>query len=396
MRKTLTLLVLLAFSLSFSLPLRAQDERLQIVASFSILGEVVSQVAGEVADVSVIVPADADPHSFQPSPREVTSLAEADVVFVNGMNFEEGLMEVIENAGDTMNIQVVSWCIEVIPFGAASHEHGEGEEHSHAEGEEHSHGEGEEHGDEMAEMSEIAELCAQHIAEMKAIHEEGHDHAEEEGHDHGHGVKTLGRLYEIACAGHEHGEEHAEGEEHSHEEGSCDPHVWQEPHNVMYWTMFIRDTLVALDPANAETYTANANAYIAVLDELAHDTLKPMVETLPEEKRVLVTNHEAFGYMAAAYGFEIVATVIPGGGTGVAPTAGELASLIDLIKEEGVTAIFSENTVSADIAEQIANETGAQVYLLYSDALSEAGGEAATYVDLITYNVRTIVEALSS
>ncbi|MEO1668118.1 MAG: zinc ABC transporter substrate-binding protein [Chloroflexota bacterium] len=395
----------------------AQDDQLQIVASFTILEDVVRNVTGDAANVSTLMPVGADPHTFEPTPRDITAVADADVVFTNGAFFEEGLLEAIENADTEMNIVEVSACVNIIAFGAG---HGHGDE---------DHAEGEEHGDEdhadgeavaMAEgMSAIAEMCAAHEAQFEAIHEmreEEHEEGEEHGdedHAHEHGGEAMGALYTLECGeGHGHGEEeheegeehgdddHEEGEEHSdedhaheHGEGSCDPHVWMQPHNVMRWTMVIRDTLVELDPANAETYATNADAYLLELDALMHDFVMPAVETVPEENRILVTNHESMGYFANRFEFEVVTTVLPGG-TAVEPSVAEVAQIIDTINEEGVPAIFAETTVSDDIAEQIAAETGAELFVLFSGSLSDADGPATTYVDYITYNVTTIVEAL--
>jgi len=429
----------------------AQEDRLQVVGSHSILTDVIMNVAGDAADVTSVMPLGADPHSFEPTPSDLTALADANVVFINGALFEESLLESIENAGDDMNIMTASACVEMIAFGGHDHEgedhdhegddhDHEGEDHDHEgddhdhEGDDHDH-EGDDHdheGDdheagEMGDMSAMAMLCEQHYAEMDAIHEASHDHDHEgddhdhegddhdhegddhdhEGDDHDHEgdeehshshVETLGALYAIDCGeGHSHdheGDDHEEGEEHAHDHGSCDPHVWMEPHNVMYWTMLIRDTLIELDPANTETYTANAAAYLEELDALAHDFVMPMVETVPEDNRVLITNHDAFGYFAARYDFEIAITIIPSGSTLAEPSAADVAAVIDLIREEGVPSIFAETTVSDDLAQQIAAETEAEVRVLYSGSLSEADGPASTYVDYIRYNVTTIAEAL--
>lgn len=407
----LLLLVLLSVGLSV-----AQEDRLQIVASYSILGDVVANVAGEAADVNTVMPLGADPHSFTPVHSDLTTLADADVVFVVGALFEEGLLEAIENAGADMNIVTASACVQILEFDFsrsddADHAH-EGDDHAHEgddhahEGDDHDH-EGDDHaheGDDHAhegEMSAIAGLCEQHMAEMAALHEEDHAHDdgdedhEHEEHEHGH-VEPLGALHTLDCgAGHDHeGDEEAPGEsEHEHSHGSCDPHVWMNPHNVMYWTMLIRDTLMDLDSANAEIYSANAASYLVELDTLAHDFVQPMVDSVPEPNRILVTNHGTLGYFAAQYDFEIVGTII-GGSTLAEPSAADVAALIDTIREYGVPAIFADSTVGDALAQQIADETGAQIVTLYTGSLSEADGPAGTYIDYMRYNVTTIVEAL--
>ena len=267
---------------------------------------------------------------------------------------------------------------------------------------------------------DLEHLCEEHIAEFDSYHEglhdedddhaheeeheEGDDHADDEheheegdDHEHDHGkTETLGRLYSLDCgAGHdEHGEDEHDEDEHVHAEGGCDPHVWMDPHNVMYWTMLIRDTLVELDPTNSDTYIANAQAYLSELDALTHDFVIPLIETLPEENRILITNHDSLGYLAVAYEFEVIGAIIPGGSTVVEPSAQEIAELIDLIQDEGVPAVFGESTVSSDIAQAVADETGAELVVLYSGSLSDADGPAATYIDYIRYNYTAIVEAL--
>ena len=387
----------------------AQEERLQVAASYTILADVVQNVAGDAADVTTLMPVNADPHTFEPTPRDLTVLADADVIFVNGALFEEGLLESIESAGENTNILEASTCVEMIAYGAGGHDHSDeehadedhsDEDHSDEEHSDEDHAD-EDHseGEEVEVSSEMVELCSGHEAEFEAIHDMREVDEDGEEHDHEHG-ETLGALYAVDCGeGHDHddedGEEMAEGD-HDHEHGACDPHVWMNPHNVMYWTMMIRDTLVEMDPNNADAYTANAEAYLLELDSLMHDFIIPSMDSIPEANRVLVTNHESLGYLANYFEMEVVATVLPGNVTGAEPSTAAIADVIDTINEEGVSAIFAETTVSDDITQQVANETGAEIFTLYSGSLSAADGPAATYIDYMTYNVGTIADALSA
>lgn len=399
MHRNLRLVFVLCLLLTIVGNITAQ-ESLQIVASYSILGDVVGVVAGDGADVTVMMPVGADPHSFQPTSGDIANLADADVVFTNGVLFEEGLLESIENADTEMNIIAASSCVQIIPFGEHGHDH----DHEAEASDEHDHeaeaSDEHDHDHEIDSDDPMAQLCEQHYAEMDELHgrdheAEEHDHEadEHEGEHHHSEMETLGALYAIDC-GEGHSHEHEEGEGHHHDEGSCDPHVWMNPHNVMYWTMLIRDTLIELDPDNAETYTANAANYLSELDALAHDFIHPMVETVPEENRILITNHDSMGYFAASYGFEVVGTIIPSGSTLAEPSATDVADVIDIISLEGVPAIFAETTVNTELAELIAQESGAQVFVLYSGSLGDADSPASTYLDYMRYNVTTIVEAL--
>jgi ABC-type Zn uptake system ZnuABC Zn-binding protein ZnuA len=149
-----------------------------------------------------------------------------------------------------------------------------------------------------------------------------------------------------------------------------------------------------LDPANAETYRANAAAYIAELTAL-DEWIEEQVAQVPPERRKLVTDHEVFGYFAQRYGFEQVGAVISGVSTLAEPSAQEMAALQERIGELDVPAIFVGTTVNPTLAESVARDTGTQIVELYTGSLSDAGGPAPTYIEYMRYNVSRIVEALS-
>jgi len=328
-------------------PTSAEIQPLQVVATTSIVADVVGQVGGERVTVTTLLPIGTDVHTYEPAPQDLAKVAEARLVFVNGAGLEEFLQVLIENAGSADRVVEVSKGIELKDFGAHTHDH-EGEEHSH-EGEEHSH-EGEEHS------------------------HEGEEHSHE-GEEHSH-----------------EGEEHShEGEEHSHEGG--DPHTWVDPNNVKIWVENIRAALTAADPAGEEIYRANAQAYLAKLDEL-DAWVRQQVEQIPPQNRKLVTDHLLFGYFAERYGFEQIGAIIPGYSTAAQPTAQELAAIEDAIREFGVKAVFVGKTINPTLAQRVAEDTGIQLVGLYHGSLSAAGGEAATYLDYIRYNVTQMVNAL--
>lgn len=177
-----------------------------------------------------------------------------------------------------------------------------------------------------------------------------------------------------------------------HPEG--DPHFWLDPNLVVRYVENIRDGLSQADPAGAAIYAANANAYIARLRELDR-WIAEQVQAIPEKDRLLVTNHESFGYFADRYGFRIVGTIIPSVSTGASPSAQQLAQLIDHIKATGAKAIFLETGSNPQLAQQVARETGVKVVTdLHTHALTDANGPAPTYLDLMRHNTRTIVSAL--
>ncbi len=173
-----------------------------------------------------------------------------------------------------------------------------------------------------------------------------------------------------------------------------DPHFWLDPNNVIKYVENIRDGLSSADPEGAATYAANAEAYIAKLKELDR-WIADRVKEVPEANRLLVTNHESFGYFADRYGFKIIGTVVPSISSDSAPSAQQLAELIDRIKATGAKAIFLETGTNPQLAEQVARETGSRVVTnLYSHSITDASGPAPTYIDMMKFNTNAIVDAL--
>ncbi len=175
---------------------------------------------------------------------------------------------------------------------------------------------------------------------------------------------------------------------------TIDPHLWFDVNNAIHYTEQIRAGLIAIDPANAETYRSNAAGYIAQLKEL--DTwISDQVNTLPIDKRLLITNHDTFGYFAARYGFTVIGTIFPANGAEASPSAQQIADLVNSIKHSQAKAIFTENTLNPELANTIAQEAGVKIVTkLYTDSLGPNGSPASTYIDMMRYDVQTIVEAL--
>lgn len=186
----------------------------------------------------------------------------------------------------------------------------------------------------------------------------------------------------------DHDEEGEAEDEHGHEEGN--PHFWLDPTSVVSYTATIRDELSKLDPAGAATYSANAAAYIQQLQQLDAD-LQAQASQIPAERRKLVTNHDAFPYFARRYGFEVLGVILENPEAEL--SAGELSALVDTVKASGVPAVFSESQFNQKTAELLADEAGINtIAVLYTDTLGS--GEAGTYLEMMRYNMDTIVQAL--
>ena len=173
-----------------------------------------------------------------------------------------------------------------------------------------------------------------------------------------------------------------------------DPHFWFDPTKTIRYVENIRDGLTQADPAGAATYKSNADAYIQKLNALDAN-IKDQVNAIPSANRKLVTDHDTFGYFADRYGFQIVGMIVPSVSTADSTSAQNLAELIQAIQATGAKAIFLEVNANPQVAEQIARETGARIVTgLYTHSVSEPNGPAPTYIQMLEYDTRKIVDAL--
>lgn len=179
---------------------------------------------------------------------------------------------------------------------------------------------------------------------------------------------------------------------HSHED---DPHVWHDVANAVHMVGKVRDGLSAADPANAAAYKANADAYLAKLKDL-DGWVVTTVDTLPKDRRKLVTSHDTFGYFAKRYGFTVAGSVLPSFSTEAAdPSAAAFAELVAKVKAEKVPAIFCEASHNAKLVDRLASAAGVKVAPpLYTDALGPQDSPGGTYLKMMRSNVTTIVGAL--
>lgn len=279
------------FAAFAAFPAFADD--MKVVASFSILGDMVEQVVGDHAEVTTIVGPDADAHVYQPSVADARAVAEADVIFVNGMGFETWSDTLIAESGTEGTVYVATEGVTPVLV-----------------------------------------------------------------------------------------------------DGEIDPHAWNALTNGVVYVQNIADAMSEAMPDHATEFQANAASYISTLYALHADTLQRLA-ALPEDRRTVVTAHDAFGYLADAYGMNFIAPI--GIDTEAEPSAQELASLITQIREDGVAALFVENITSPALVQQIADETGLEIGgQLFSDALSERGGPATSYLAMFEHNLGQLLAALES
>ena len=290
MKKVSVLLAALGILFASASPSMA---KINVVASFSILGDMVEQVAGDKANVTTIVGPDADAHLYQPNTGDAVAVAEADLVITNGMGFETWSATLIESSGTKATIAIAT--------------------------------------------DGISPLLV---------------------------------------------------------EGEIDPHAWNSLLNGIIYVNNIEAALSAASPEDAATFKANADAYRAQLKDL-HERALADIAKLPQEQRVVVTAHDAFGYLENAYGLTFLAP--QGIDTDAEPSAKELAALISFLNETGAGALFVENIANSDLIAQISRETGIKIGgRIYSDALSVKGSPATSYLAMFTHNLELLTETLAA
>jgi ABC-type Zn uptake system ZnuABC Zn-binding protein ZnuA len=294
------ILLLLAISLdACSSPAteEAGSKKLNVLATTSIVADVVSNVGGTAINVDYFLPLGTDPHNYDPTPQDIAKISDADIVFANGAGLEEFLEPLLESA----------------------------------------------------EAQEKTVYVSQGIDLIETTTKQG--------------------------------------------ESRGDPHTWTDPNNVILWVNNIEQKLIETDPANNETYKDNAQSYIKQLEDL-DQWIRSQVDQIPEDERLLVTDHLLFAYFADEYGFIQVGAIVPGYSTMAQPSAQDLANLEDAVKKYGVKAIFVGNTVNPELAQRIAEDTNTKLVFVYTGSLSEPGGEADTYIHYMQYLTNAIVENL--
>ncbi|RTZ45683.1 metal ABC transporter substrate-binding protein [Candidimonas sp. SYP-B2681] len=302
----------------------AEEPPLRVVASFSIIGDMVKEIGGEHVSLTTIVGPNGDAHSFEPTPRDVKALSQAQVLVINGLDFEGWLPRLI-NAAGFKGAQVLA------SDGVVLRSLGDGKT-----------------------KDEIAVGSAGKPDTTSAKHDHVHD-------KHGH--------------------------------GDIDPHAWQSLSNGMKYAKNIADGLSLADPRRSGYYQSRAEIYIGRMEKLDAE-IKQAFESIPQDRRKVLTSHDAFGYFAEAYGIRFISVV--GLSSQAEPSASEVANIIDRARKEKVSGVFMENTTNSRLVTQIARETGSKVGgSLYSDALAPPDQPASTYLGMFSWNAGQLIYVLT-
>ena len=294
-----------ALALSFIAAQAVAADKLDVVTSFSILGDLTQRIGGARVQVCTLVGQDGDAHVYQPTPADAKTIAHARLVIVNGFGFEGWIERLVNSSGYRGQLLIAS-----------------------------------------------------------------------------HGINVLKRLPP------------SDGKTTAHDPDSgVDPHAWQDLANAMRYVDNIAQALSQTDPAGKALYLANAASYkkemVALDAEIRH-----AFAAIPAARRKVLTSHDAFGYFSRAYGITFISPI--GVNTDGEPSAADVARIIRQIRRERITAVFMESFSDQRLLERIRQESGVQIGgTLYSDSLSKPNGAAATYLQLMQHNARTLEAALS-
>ena len=173
---------------------------------------------------------------------------------------------------------------------------------------------------------------------------------------------------------------------------SSDPHAWMTARNGLTYVRNIRDALIRLDPEHAEEYRFNAGLYEQQLLDLDAEIFAA-IKRIPEERRVLITSHDAFRYYGRHYGIRVEAAL--GTSTDAEVQTSDVQRLTEIIRDSGVPAIFVESTINPKLIRQLARDNGVVIGgSLYADSLADPAHPAGTYLGMLRYVTETIVGAL--
>jgi zinc/manganese transport system substrate-binding protein len=172
-----------------------------------------------------------------------------------------------------------------------------------------------------------------------------------------------------------------------------DPHAWQSFDNIRVYIQNITHTLITLRPQHRDEFIQRQQQYLNSLNALENSLLKELAD-IPRNKRIVVTSHDAFGYLEREFDIRFLAPL--GLSVEVEASAQDVANVIDQIREQNVKALFIENINSPRLLERIASETNAVIGgRLYSDALSGVEGPAETYLKMMQHNVSALITAFN-
>ena len=321
----------------------------QIVASYSVLCDLLDTIAADTIDLTCLIEGGVDPHTYRPTPRQSKAIEEAQVIVYGGYDFEPRVITLVERVAESKPVIALHEAVVTDPIMADGHDHGHEDHDDHDDHDDH-----------------------------KDHDHDDHDHDDHKDHDHDD---------------HDH-DDHKDHDDHESAELSPDPHVWHDVNNAIAMVEYLQSMMLQIAPAQAATYLENSNKLTSELVRL-HPWIQNQVATIPEGQRVLITTHDALNYYVRAYEFEGYQQ-LQGLSSEDSPSAEDVRNLVTEIRETQVPTIFAEVTASDRVLKNVAREAGVTISdtRLVADGLGKPGSTTDTYTKMMVSNTCAIVDGL--
>ena len=394
------------------------EEKFLVYTTFYPLYQFTQGVAGDAADVRILIPSNSDPHASELGPKTIAALTKADMVIYNGADFEPYIDEIM-SASDFEHIVFVDSSEGIELMEGEAHDHSSHGSHGNDKHDDHSKEDGhDEHTEDFYKEIEhvIEEFEHGHITQSQSIEEIEEILSEHEGDGHGHegaiediehliheiedghidGAEGLEEIHHLVSGEDVHDDHSKEDvhDEHGEEGGidhTYDPHIWLDPILAKAQVMTIADHLKESDPKHAEIYHDNAISYANQLDQLDQEIRSDVSSCV---KDTFVPFHNAFSYFAERYDLKTL-TVIQEFSPETPVTAKDIEQLIHFAEDNEIKYFFTEENRNAKLAERLASELGGDI-LLFSplESLSVSDDPNTTYFEKMRQNVDNLQIAL--
>ena len=353
-----------------------------VVTDTPVVHSLVAKVMGDLGEPVVLLEPGADPHSFQLRPSQAAALSDAALVFWVGEDLTPWLARALGSlSGDAEAVALLDVPgVRLMSYGDDAHDHGDDhahDDHSHDDHAHDDHGHDDHGHDDHAHDDHGHD---DHGHDDHAHDDHGHDDHGHDDHAHDDHAHDNGRAHD----------DHAHDHDHDHAHDGVDPHAWLDPENAKVWTAAIARHLGEVDPANAATYAANAEAAALRIEAAAAEAAATLEVA---HDRPIVVFHDAYGYFARAFDIEIAGAIALG--DAAAPGAQRLRALQQQIGDEQIACVFREPQHDASIAESIASDAGIGIGTLDPSGSSLPYGPAL-YETLLTTLAASIADCVTT
>ncbi len=368
MKKIITLasVLLIALTLVACNGTRSENEKPVVMTTLFPQYDFARQIAGDLIELEFLLPPGTDAHTFEPSPRTVARIISADLLIYTGDDMEPWVSTLIQSSrSDSLKLLDLSKNVNLIDGHHHDHDDHHDDDHHDHDHHDHDHHDHDHH-----------EHDDHHDDDHHDHDHHDHDHHDDDHHDHDHHDHDH----------HDHDHHDHDHHDHDHDHGDYDPHIWTDPLNAMIMIYDILDALIELLPEHEAQMRENANIYVAELQVL-HQQFQDL-RANAELTVMMYGGHNAMGYFIHRYRLSYV-NPYRGFSTDSEPTPQALAHMIDLMNELNIEHLFSEKLIAPNVANAIAENTGAKILYVYTmhNAPVDDFNRGITFIEMMEHNL---------